>query len=128
MVKLATQLVKRPIRITQMCDNKSILDYILEQCNGIDLKASRFDPDFFRYISEQIENEVEKKKKDDEKIKKMELFEMIIKKLFPDIKQDELTMCKNIVENLLKNKLVRKTKLSKIMIFYLKKKFCLCSE
>lgn len=69
-----------------------------------------------------------KKNKDEEKIKKMELFESIIKKIFPDIKPDELTMCKNIVENLLKNKLVRKTKLSKIMIFYFKKKFSLCSD
>lgn len=128
MVKLATQLVKRPIRITQMDENQSILDYILENLKGFDLKASRFDPDFFRYISEQIENEVDKKKKEDEKINKMELFEMILKKLFTDIKPDELTMCKNIVENLLKNKLVKKTKLSKIMVFYLKKKFCPCSE
>lgn len=128
MVKLATQLVKRPVRITQMKENQSILDYILDQCKGFDLKASRFDPDFYRYISEQIENEVEKSKKEDEKINKMELFEMIIKKLFPDIKQEELLMCKNIIENLLKNKLVKKTKLSKIMVYYLKKKFCLCSE
>ena len=81
-------------------------------------KTSRFNPDFKDIFLNQLKMKLRKKKKDDEKVNKMELFEMIIKKLFTDIKPDELTMCKNIVENLLKNKLVKKTKLSKIMVFY----------
>jgi len=128
MVKTATKLVKANFKITQMKENQSIVDFIMDDLKNVDLKPLKTDPDFLRYIAELIENDVSKSKKEDEKVDKMNMFEMILKKLFPDIKQDEIALCKNIVEFLLKQKLVKKTKLSKIMYFFLCKKFCSSSE
>ena len=44
------------------------------------------------------------------------------------IKPDELEIAKGMLEFLLKNELVKKTKLKKIVMFYLKKKFFICSD
>lgn len=130
MVNLSTKLVKSNFKITQMKEQHSLIDYLSEELKGADLKSLKLDPDFIRYISEVIENDVAKgeKEKGDEKVNKLELFVSILKKLYPDIKPDELEIAKGMLEFLLKNELVKKTKLKKIVMFYLKKKFCICSD
>jgi hypothetical protein len=130
MVNLSTKLVKSNFKITQMQDQNTIIDFLLEELKGVDLKSLKLDPDFIRYVSEVIENDVMKRttEKPYEKVNKLELFVSVLKKLHSEINSEDLELAKGILEFLLKNKLVKKTKLSKIVLFYLKKKFSLCSE
>lgn len=102
----------------------------IPELKGADLKALKLDPDFIRYIAEKIENAVEKEKKEhpNEKIDKLKLFTAIHKKLYLDIKPEDIELAKGMLEFLLKNKHVKKTPLKKIVMFYLKKKFCMASD
>lgn len=81
MVNLSTKLVKSNFKITQMKEQHSLIDYLSEELKGADLKSLKLDPDFIRYISEVIENDVAKgeKEKGDEKVNKLELFVSILK-------------------------------------------------
>ena len=128
MVNLKTQLVKPNFQIKQMKEDKTLMDYVEEEVKNIDLKNLKLEPDFIKYIAELIENFTEKRSKEDEKVNKLETFKSIVKKLFKDIKEEDLKTAIGILEFLLKNKLVKKTKLSKIILFFLQKKFGLCQE
>jgi hypothetical protein len=105
-------------------EQKNLIDYIMDELKGIAVDTLKLDPDFLKYLSEMIENQV-KKKSGDQAIKpsKMDILVEIIKRLFPAISDADIEACKNIVEFLLKNQLVKKVPLSKIMSFYCKKKF-----
>lgn len=124
-IKLKTKLVKPNFSLTLCQEQKTLIDYVLEEMKGIDVDAMKLQPEFLMYISEIIENQVAKKgaEEKDAKPNKMEILIEILKKLFPKITQSEIEACRGIVEFLLKNKMVKKTKLTKIMSFYLKKKF-----
>lgn len=124
-IKLKTKLVKPNFSLTLCQEQKTLVDYVLEELKGLDVDAMKLQPEFLMYISEIIENQVAKKGADekDAKPNKMEILVEILKKLFPKITQQEIDAGRGIVEFLLKNKMVKKTKLSKIMTFYLKKSF-----
>lgn len=124
MVNLKTQLVKTSFKIEQMKQSTTLIEFIEQELKNIDLNNLKLDPDFIKYIANLIENHTSSSK---EKINKLEAFETIVKKLFPNISKEDLKVATGILEFLLKNKLVKKTKLSKIMLFFLAKKFG-CSE
>lgn len=125
-IKLKTKLVKPNFSISLKQEQKSLIDYVMDDLKGVDIQTLKLDADFIKYICEIIENQVNTKKADkDAKPNKLDIFVEIIKKLFPNISESDVTTCKNLVEFLLKNKLIKKTKLSKIFSFYLKKKFSL---
>jgi hypothetical protein len=123
-IKLTTKLVKPHFSLTMKQEQKNLIDYIMDELKGIAVDTLKLDPDFLKYLSEMIENQV-KKKSGDQAIKpsKMDILVEIIKRLFPAISEADIEACKNIVEFLLKNQLVKKVPLSKIMSFYCKKKF-----
>jgi predicted transcriptional regulator len=70
-----------------------------------------------------IENQVKKSTDKDTKPNKMDIIISILKKLFPKISEQEVDIAKNIVEFLLKNDMIKKVKVSKVMTYYLNKKF-----
>ncbi len=121
-IKLRAQLVKPNFHLSMKKEQKTLSDHIMEQLTNIDISSLKLDPDFIRYICELIENQVKTDEKE-AKPNKLDIFMEIIKKLFPNVPEADLNTAKGIVEFLLKNKMVKKMKLSKIMIFYLKKKF-----
>ena len=125
-VKLRAQLVKPNFAINMKQDEKTLVDFIMEELKGVDIGGLATDPEFLKYLADVIENQVSKKKEDvspDVKPNKMEILVTILKNLYPKITADEIKTCKGIVEYLLKSKHVKKTKLSKVMVFYLKKRF-----
>ncbi len=124
-VKLRTQLVKPSFSLVLCQEQKSLIDYILDELKGVKIDGMKLDIDLLKYIAEIIENQIPKKAKHDKDSSpnKMEILIEIWKKLFPNSSQVEIDQAKSIVEYLLKHKMVIKTKLSKVMIFYLKKRF-----
>ncbi|RZL46106.1 MAG: hypothetical protein EOP00_16030 [Pedobacter sp.] len=95
----------------------------LDELKGLDVSNLKLDPDFLKYLAEIIENQVKSKDGDKStKPNKMDILVDVVKRLFPHADEHEIEVCKGIVEFLLKNTLIRKTSLSKIMSFYLKKK------
>jgi hypothetical protein len=126
-IKLKTKLVKPHFSLTLKQEQKNLIDFVLDELKELDIASLKLDPDFLKYIAEIIENQVKKKQTaaDDVKPSKMDILFEILRRIFPTIRDEELTNCKNIVEFLLKNDMVRKISLSKIMKFYLKKKLSL---
>ena len=125
-IKLKTKLVKPHFCLTLKQEQKNLIDYVMGELQELDIKTLKLDPDFLKYLSELIENQVKKKTDDAEsKPSKMDILIEIIKRLFPHISDVELDACKNIVEFLLANKLVKKVGLTKIMKYFLRKKFSL---
>lgn len=123
-LRTATKLVKMNFELVQKTDEQSLLDYICDLLKKVDLDDFKLNADFIRYIAELIENQVKNKNKND-KIDKKELFNQILKRVFAGkITEEEIKVAGNIVEFLLKNKMVKKIPLSKVMIYFLKKKFC----
>jgi hypothetical protein len=53
----------------------------------------------------------------------MDILVELLKRIFPQVTEVEIDACRGIVEFLLKQGLVKKVALSKIMKFYLKQKF-----
>jgi hypothetical protein len=128
MIKLKAKLVKPAFSLNLQQDSMTITEYIIEQLKGIDIKNLKLDPDFIKYLCELIENQVSKKPIDEkEKPNKMNVLLDIVKKLFPNISNDDLKNVENIAEFMLKNNLVKKITLTKVMSFYLKKKFSISS-
>src|SRR5688572_25964952 len=126
-IKLKTKLVQPHFALTMKQEQKNVIDYILDELKGIDYVNLKHDPEFIKYLAEIIENQV--KKKDDPSIvkpSKMDVFVEIMKRLFPHITEESMEASKGTVEFLLKNKLVKKVGLKKIMRYYLKKRFSLC--
>lgn len=124
-IKLKTKLVKSHFNLTMKQEQKNLVDYIMDELKGLSLEKLQLDPDFLKYLAEIIENQVSKKSTDspDSKPSKMDILVEILKRLFPHITDTEIDACKGIIEFLLKQGLVKKVALSKIMKFYLKQKF-----
>lgn len=124
MIKLKTKFVKPHFSLTMKQEQKNLVDYIMQELEGVEIERLKLDPDFLKYLAEIIENQVKKKTEGAEaKPCKMDILVEIVKRLFPQASQAEIDACKNIVEFPLSNKMIKKTALSKIMCFYLKKRF-----
>ena len=124
-IKLNTKLVKPHFSIVMKQEQKNIIDHVLDELKDLDISSLKLDPDFLKYLSELIENQVQTVSDSTTKPGKMDILVEVIKRLFPSITDAEIASSTNIVEYLLKNNMVKKVSLSKIMKFYLKKKFSL---
>lgn len=124
-IKLKTKLVKGHFSLTLKQEQKNLVDYIVDELKGLSADNLKLDPDFLKYLAKVIENQVKKTTEDSAETKpsKMDILMEILKRLFPHIKDEEVVACKGIKEFLLKQGLVKKVALSKIMKFYLKQKF-----
>ena len=124
-IKLTTKLVKGHFSLTLKQEQKNLIDFIMDELKDLDLSSLKLDPDFLKYLSEIIENQVKKKIGDDASTKpsKMDILVELLKRLFPQVTDVEIDACRGIVEFLLKQGLVKKVALSKIMKFYLRQKF-----
>ena len=124
MIKVKTQLVKPTFSIKLKQEEKNLIDYILDEMKSLDISQLKLDPDFLKYIAELIENQVQRKSTDSASTKpsKLDILIEILKRLFPSITDEEIAVSKGIVEFLLKNDCIKKVSLSKIMLFYIKKK------
>ena len=122
-IKLKTKLVKSNFTLLNaQKDAVSLIDHIMEELKDIDLTQMKLDPGFIQFICLKIENQV-KSNKIEEKPNKLDIFVTIIKKLFPEITQQEIDTALKIVEFLVKNFLIKKVPLSKIFIYFFKKNF-----
>jgi hypothetical protein len=125
-IKLKAKLVKPRFSLTMKQEQKNLVDYIIDELKELEISSLKLDPGFLKYLAEIIENQVKKKTDPDEiKPSKMDVMVQILMKLFPHITDEEIKSCKGIVEFLLKNGMVKKVGLSRIMLFYLKKRFSL---
>ena len=123
-IKLKTKLVKPSFIIKIKQEQKNLIDYILDELKDVDVKDMKHDPEFLKYLADLIENQItQDEAQGGQKDAKMDIFVEIMRRLFPAIKDEELDSSKRIVEYLLKNQLVSKTKLSSVMKFFLKKQF-----
>jgi hypothetical protein len=123
-VKLKTQLVKPHFSLVLKQEQKNLVDYVEQELKDLELSKLKLDPDFLKYLAEIIENQVkERESKDESKPSKMDILVEILKRVFPQISDEAIDDAKQIVEFLLKNDMVKKTALSKIICFYLKKRF-----
>ncbi len=129
-IKMQTKLVKPHFSLTLKQEQKNLIDFVMGELKELDISNLKLDPAFLKYLSELIENQVQQRSDDTttDKPSKMEILVEILKRLFPTMPEAEIDASRNIVEFLLKNKLVKKVAMSKIMTFYLKKRFSLgCS-
>jgi hypothetical protein len=127
---MQTKLVKPHFSLTLKQEQKNLIDFVMGELKELDISNLKLDPAFLKYLSELIENQVQQRSDDTttDKPSKMEILVEILKRLFPTMPEAEIDASRNIVEFLLKNKLVKKVAMSKIMTFYLKKRFSLgCS-
>ncbi|RZK27133.1 MAG: hypothetical protein EOO43_00595 [Flavobacterium sp.] len=122
-IKLRASLVKPHFSLKQKQETKNVVDFILDELKHLDISSLKLDPDFLKYLAEVIENQVSKPKDDSDKPDKMGIMVELLRKLFPHIADEQIEQCKGIIEYLLKNDMVKKVKLSKVLAFYLKKKF-----
>ena len=120
MVNLKTQLVKSNFKITQMKEEKGLMEYIEEELKDLDVSTLKLDPEFLKFIAEINENYNDKNIKD-EKIDKLSVFKMVLKKFYKDLSPVDEKIAVGILEFLLRHKLVKNTPLTKIMLFYIKK-------
>ena len=120
MVNLKTQLVKSNFKITQMKEEKGLMEYIEEELKDLDVSTLKLDPEFLKFIAKIIENYNDKNIKD-EKIDKLSVFKMVLKKFYKDLSPVDEKIAVGILEFLLRHKLVKNTPLTKIMLFYIKK-------
>lgn len=124
-IKMGTSLVKPHFSLKQKQEAKNVVDYLVDELKHLDILALKLDPDFLKYLAEIIENQVSKSKSKEpsEKPDKMGILVELLRKLFVHITAEQIDQSKGIVEYLLKHDMVKKVKLSKIMCFYLKKRF-----
>ena len=101
----------------------SLTEHITDELKNSDLKDKKLCPTLIKYILEKIENEFINKKEDDDKITKEDIFFEIYSKIFSDLTPAEKSIIKETIQFLIKQNLVKKQPLSKIMLYYLKKKF-----
>ena len=122
-IKLNTKLVKPHFTIVMKQEQKNIIYHVLDTLKDVDISGLSIDPDFLKYLSELIENQVTSVSDTSAKPGKIDILSEVLKRLYPNISDSDLATSINIVEYLLKNNLVKKVSISKIMKFYLKKKF-----
>ncbi|RZK16755.1 MAG: hypothetical protein EOO43_14160 [Flavobacterium sp.] len=125
-INLGAKLVKPSFHLVMKQEQKNLVNYILDELKELDVSNLKLDPGFLKYLAEIIENQVKSSKDGDKSTKpnKMDILIEVVRRVFPHSSEEEVQACKGIVEFLLKNALVKKTSLSKIMSFYLKKRFC----
>jgi hypothetical protein len=122
-LKTRAKLVKLNFKVEEKQEEKTLCDGIMALLDGIDLNNLKLDAEFIKTIAELIENQINNKnKKEHEKIGKLELFVQIMKKLFPKLSEDELKTSINILELMLKQKLIKKVPLSRVICYYISKK------
>jgi hypothetical protein len=121
-LKTRAKLVKLNFKVEEKQEEKTLCDGIMSLLDGIDLNNLKLDAEFIKTIAELIENQINNKK-EHEKIGKLELFVQIMKNLFPKLSEDELKTSINILEFMLKQKLIKKVPLSRVICYYISKKF-----
>jgi hypothetical protein len=127
-IRLRTKLVKPPVSLLLKQEQKSIIEHILDEVKGLDVAGKRHDCDFLQWIAQIIESQVETPV-DGAKPSKMDIFKEALRKLYPDITDDQLLVCQGIIEFALKNKCkIKKVALSKVLKFFLRKKFSLMEQ
>jgi hypothetical protein len=122
-IKARTKLVKHPFNLVQKQESKNLKDFILQELKDLDISTIQLHPDFLKFIASLIENQVKKKNDKTEKVDKMKILIEILQILFPHITDEQIRQSKDIIEFLLKNKMIQKIKLRKVTCFYLKKRF-----
>ncbi len=124
-IKLQTKLVKPNFAVILKQEQKNLIDHIYSELEHLDITSLKLDPDFLGYLCKLIENQVKTNPDDTAATKpsKMDILVEVIKKLFPLVTDAEVDVAKTIVEFLLKNKMIKKVPMTKIISFYLKKKF-----
>lgn len=122
-VKLRTTLVRADFPLKTNQKTASLSEHITDELKNSDLKDKKLCPTLIKYILEKIENEFINKKEDDDKITKEDIFFEIYSKIFSDLTPAEKSIIKETIQFLIKQNLVKKQPLSKIMLYYLKKKF-----
>lgn len=122
-VKLRTTLVRADFPLKTNQKTASLTEHITDELKNSDLKDKKLCPTLIKYILEKIENEFINKKEDDDKITKEDIFFEIYSKIFSDLTPAEKSIIKETIQFLIKQNLVKKQPLSKIMLYYLKKKF-----
>jgi len=115
-IKVKARLVQSSLGIKEKQNELTLMEYIEQQLQGLDVSAVKLEPSFIQYIANLIENQCEKHAKG-------QVFEDILKRLFPSIQDAELTVAKQILEFLLKNKMVKKVSMSRVISYYLKIRF-----
>lgn len=127
-MKLSTQLVKANFKVNVQMTNNNLIEHLIESLK-LDklpnLEQLKFDPEFIRFIAENIENEFTQKDKKGgtQTNSKLEIFFNIYDKLFGKLSEQDKFIINNILEHLIKNNLVKKQELSKVLVYYIKKKF-----
>lgn len=124
-IKLHAKLIKPHFALTLKQEQKNLIDFIMDEMKGLDVANLKLDVDFMKYLAEVIENQVTRKASDSSETKpsKMDILVEIVKRLFPQITDVEVSACKGIVEFLLSNKLIKKVPLTKIIKYYVKQRF-----
>jgi len=111
-------------KIQEKKEEKTLCESLLSELEGVDISSLKLDSEFIKTVAELIENQISNKnKKADETIDKLQLFMQIMKKLFPKLSDDDSKTAVNILEFMLKQKLVKKVPLSRVICYYLQKKF-----
>jgi len=123
-LKTRAKLVKMNFKIEEKKEEKTLCESLLSELEGVDISSLKLDSEFIKTVAELIENQISNKnKKADETIDKLQLFMQIMKKLFPKLSDDDSKTAVNILEFMLKQKLVKKVPLSRVICYYLQKKF-----
>lgn len=123
-LKTRAKLVKMNFKIQEKKEEKTLCESLLSELEGVDISSLKLDSEFIKTVAELIENQISNKnKKADETIDKLQLFMQIMKKLFPKLSDDDSKTAVNILEFMLKQKLVKKVPLSRVICYYLQKKF-----
>ena len=121
-IKVKARLVQSSLGIKEKQNELTLMEYIEQQLQGLDVSAVKLEPSFIQYIANLIENQCEKHSHG-EKPNKLQIFTDILKRLFPSIQEHEIVVAKQILEFLLKNKMVKKVSMSRVISYYLKKRF-----
>ena len=113
-IKLNTKLVKPHFTIVMKQEQKNIIDHVLDTLKDVDISGLSIDPDFLKYLSELIENQVTSVSDTSAKPGKIDILSEVLKRLYPNISDSDLATSINIVEYLLKNNLVKRFLLVKL--------------
>jgi hypothetical protein len=105
-IKLQSKGIKKKFHFN---DNGpyELVTLIINELNGADIEPLKYDHGFLKFIGEIVEcyysekPQKNKAKKFIQSMDKMQLFCDILKRFYPNINEDELSICKDIIEFLL---------------------------